>query len=383
MQLPVQKQVWYWSGAAILLMLLLWGIGNTLTPFILGAAVAYLLDPLADRLERLGLSRATSVVMLTMGALVIFGALVLLLLPVVSRQTGALIDSAPEMFGKLQHFLTMRFPEVFTEGSQANAALTRIGEQIGQRGGQLFSTVVGSVLSVVSVIMLVVVVPVVAFYLLLDWDGMVARLDDLLPRDHADTIRGIAREIDAALSGFVRGQGTVILILGTFYSVALALIGLPSGLAIGVIAASLSFIPYVGVLIGGALAIGVALFAFWGQWIWIGAVIAVFAIGQVVEGNYLQPKIVGSSVGLHPVWLMLALTVFGKLFGFVGLLVAVPIAAALGVLVRFLVGRYKQSALYTGREPPARPALPLRVELVPRGTVARDLAPGAAVDGGD
>lgn len=371
MQLPVQKQVWYWSGAALVLLLTLWGLGNAVMPFILGAAVAYLLDPLADRLERLGLTRTLSVVVITLCALVLVVALFLLLVPVLVRQTSALIETAPKMFQQLQQFLMVHFPEIFNEGGPVNTALTNIGQQIGERGGQLVSTVLGSVMGVVSVIALIVIVPVVAFYLLLDWDNLVARLDDLLPREHAATVRNLGHEIDAALSGFVRGQGMVILILGAFYSVSLGLIGLPFGVAIGVMAASLSFIPYVGVLIGGATAIGVALFSFWGDPFWIGAVVVVFAIGQVVEGNYLQPKIVGGSIGLHPVWLMLALTVFGTLFGFVGLLVAVPLAAALGVLVRFAVGRYKESAIYTGRQLPPPPAVPTMVELVPRGSSQR------------
>ncbi|WGR63206.1 AI-2E family transporter (plasmid) [Paracoccus ferrooxidans] len=371
MQLPVQKQILYWGGALAVLLLALWGVGNAVTPFIMGAAVAYLFDPLADRLERLGLSRTASVVIITLCGLLLVVAMFLLLVPVLVRQTTALIETAPEMFQRLQQFLMTRFPEIFTEGSPVNSALANMGQQISERGGQLVSTVLGSVMGVVSMVMLIVIVPVVAFYLLLDWDNMVDRLDELLPRQHAGTIRRLGHEIDAALSGFVRGQGMVILILGTFYSVCLALIGLPFGIAIGVIAASLSFIPYVGVLVGGATAIGVALFSFWGEPVWIGAVIAVFVLGQIVEGNYLQPKIVGGHVGLHPVWLMLALTVFGTLFGFVGLLIAVPAAAALGVLVRFAVARYKESALYTGREVPSPPAPPTMVELVPRGTTER------------
>lgn len=370
MQLPAQKQVWYWGGAGLLLLLALWGLGNAMMPFILGAAVAYLLDPLADRLERLGLSRTLAVVVITLAAILILVAVVLMLVPLLIEQTTALINTAPQMADQLQQFLMRRFPEIFTEGSTVNTALTDLGKTISAKGGQLVSTVLGSVMGVFGVLMLLVVAPVVAFYLLLDWDAMVARLDELLPRDHADAIRALARDIDKALSGFVRGQGLVILILGTFYSIGLGAVGLPFGVAIGVMAASLSFIPYVGVLIGGATAIGVALFSFWGDPVWIAAVVAIFAAGQFVEGNFLQPKIVGTSVGLHPVWLMLALTVFGTLFGFVGLLVAVPLAAALGVLVRFAAGRYKESALYTGREVPAPPAPPTLIELVPRGTTA-------------
>lgn len=367
-----QKQVWYWGAALIALLLSLWLVGNAVMPFILGAAVAYLMDPVADRLERFGLSRTLSVVVITVVAITVVVLAFLLLVPVLVRQTTALIETAPQMAEQLMSFLRTRFPEIFTEGSTVNNALTDAAKNISARGGELLSTVLGSVMSVFSVLALVVIVPVVAFYLLLDWDNMVARLDELLPREYAPTIRFLAREIDVALSGFVRGQGLVMLILGTFYSIGLGLVGLPFGVAIGVLAASLSFIPYVGVVIGGATAIGVALFSFWGEPVWIAAVVAIFAIGQAVEGNYLQPKIVGGSIGLHPIWLMLALSVFGTIFGFVGLLVAVPVSAALGVLVRYAVGRYKDSSLYTGRDIPAPPAAPTRVELVARGTAEHE-----------
>ncbi|WP_312525556.1 AI-2E family transporter [Paracoccus sp. (in: a-proteobacteria)] len=368
MRLPAYKQSWYWGVALAVFLLVLWGLGNAVLPFLIGAGIAYLLDPVADWLEGKGLSRTLSVVVITLLVVLVFVVVMLVFMPVLIRQTSQLIQTAPEMATKLQNFLQTRFPDLLTEGSPVNTALQNIGKTISERGGELLTTVLGSVMGIVSVIALMVIVPVVAFYLLLDWDNMVERLDELLPREGAPTIRKLAREIDDVLSGFMRGQGLVILILGTFYSISLAIIGLPFGIAIGVLAATLSFIPYVGVVVGGATAIGVALFSFWGQPFSIGAVIAVFAIGQIVEGNYLQPKIVGGHIGLHPVWLMLALSVFGTLFGFVGLLVAVPLSAALGVLVRFGAVRYKESALYTGREVPPQPAQPTLVEIVPAGT---------------
>jgi predicted PurR-regulated permease PerM len=161
-------------------------------------------------------------------------------------------------------------------------------------------------------------------------------------------IRRLATEINEALSAFVRGQLTVCFLLGSFYSAALMLAGLQFGLLVGAIAGAITFIPYVGSLVGGALAIGLALFQFWGDWLSIGIIAAIFGIGQFLEGNVLTPKLVGKSVGLHPVWLMFALSAFGSLFGFVGMLVAVPIAAALGVLTRFAIAQYQGSLLYTG-----------------------------------
>jgi predicted PurR-regulated permease PerM len=177
---------------------------------------------------------------------------------------------------------------------------------------------------------------------------MVARIDDLLPRQHAPTIRRLARESDETLAAFIRGQALVCLILGTFYAVALAAVGLGFGLVVGAIAGVLTFIPYVGALVGGVLAIGLALYQFWGDWAWVVAVWAIFQAGQFVEGNFLTPKLVGERVGVHPVWLLFALAAFGALFGFLGVLVAVPVAAVIGVLVRFAVQKYKESRLYQG-----------------------------------
>ncbi|MCB1356567.1 MAG: AI-2E family transporter, partial [Maritimibacter sp.] len=188
----------------------------------------------------------------------------------------------------------------------------------------------------------------VTFYLLHDWDRMVAAIDTLLPRDHDPRIRMIARDIDRTLASFVRGQGTVCLILGAFYAIALMIIGLQFGMVIGVTAGLLTFIPYVGALVGGALSIGLALFQFWGEWWMIGAVAIVFFFGQFIEGNVLSPNLVGQSVGLHPVWLIFALSAFGSMFGFVGMLVGVPVAAVIGVVVRFFLDRYREGLLYRG-----------------------------------
>ncbi len=350
MALSGGTQLRYWGIAAIVFLAVLWALGDVILPFVLGGAVAYLLDPIADRLERLGLSRAASVVVITLFAVLIFVILALLVIPTLVQQTTALVDTAPQLFNKLQAFITERFPDLIDQDSALRKSLTGVGETIRDRGGQLLETVLSSALSLINVVVLLVIVPVVAVYLLYDWDRMVAEVDSLLPRDHAPTIRQLAREIDAVLAGFIRGMGSVCLILGTYYAVALMLVGLQFGLVVGAIAGLVTFIPYVGALVGGALAIGLALFQFWGEWLSIALVAGIFVVGQVVEGNLLTPKLVGNSVGLHPVWLIFALSVFGALFGFVGMLVAVPVAAALGVLARFAVSRYKDSRLYRGVE---------------------------------
>ncbi len=355
MALPVKEQLKYWGIAAAVLGVLLWLLGDVLLPFLLGSAIAYFLDPVADRLERAGASRALATGIITLGALLVFVVMALLVVPTLVQQAGELVNTAPRLFRDLQAWLTTQFPDVMNETSPVRSTLVSLGETIQARGGELLNSVLVSAASLLNVVLLFVIVPVVAVYMLLDWDNMVARVDELLPREHAPTIRALARDVDRTLASFVRGMGTVCLILGTYYAVALMLVGLQFGLVVGFVAGLLTFIPYVGAIVGGMLAIGLALFQFWGDWIWIIVVWAIFQSGQFIEGNLLTPKLVGSSVGLHPVWLLLALSVFGALFGFVGLLVAVPVAAALGVVIRFFVGRYKTSLLYRGNDAPVVP----------------------------
>lgn len=358
MALPVREQAKIWGGATAVFLVLLWFLGDVILPFVLGGAIAYILDPVADRLERLGLSRAVSVVTITLVAILFFVLAILLIIPTLAQQAAQLADVAPELFARLQGWLTATFPQVMDEDSTVRQQLLAIGQTIQARGGELINTLLTSALSLINVLVLLVIVPVVTFYLLLDWDRMVARLDELLPRDHAPTLRRLAREIDDTLASFIRGQGTVCLILGVYYAVALMLAGLNFGLVVGFVAGLISFIPYVGALVGGVLAIGLALFQFWGDWVWIGLVAGIFALGQMIEGNVLTPKLVGGSVGLHPVWLLFALAVFGSLFGFVGMLVAVPVAAMLGVVARFGIAQYKSGPLYRGSAGPVRADIP-------------------------
>lgn len=359
MALPIREQAKYWGVVAVVFLAALWLIGDVILPFVLGGAIAYFLDPVADRLQRAGLGRAAATTVISVGMLLLVVALVLAVIPTLVSQLTALINAAPVLFRELQEFLTEQFPQLMDETSTARQTLTQIGETIRARGGEFAQAILGSALGVINAVVLMVVVPVVAFYLLLDWDQMVARVDSWLPRDHAPVIRQLAGEVDAVLAAFVRGQISVCLILGTFYSVALMLTGLQFGMIVGAIAGAITFIPYVGALVGGALAIGLALFQFWGDWVWIGLVAGIFVLGQFLEGNVITPKLVGESVGLHPVWLLFALSVFGALFGFLGLLVAVPVAASIGVLARFGLQQYKDSLLYRGREglkPPDDPA---------------------------
>jgi predicted PurR-regulated permease PerM len=348
MALPIKDQIRYWGIAALVFLVFLWFFGDVLLPFIVGGAIAYFLDPVADRLERAGLSRVAATTVISLMALLAVILLVLAVIPTLVGQLTALINSAPEMARRTQAFLMERFPDLADETSVVRQTLQDIGIAIQERGGQLAGGILSSAIGLVSIVVFIVVVPVVAFYLLLDWDRMVGLIDGMLPRDHAPTVRRLAGEIDVVLAGFVRGQLSVCLLLGTYYMIALMLAGLNYGLVVGAIAGAITFIPYVGSLVGGMLAIGLALFQFWGDWTSIAIVAAVFASGQFIEGNILTPKLVGKSVGLHPVWLLFALSAFGSAFGFVGMLVAVPVAAMFGVLTRFGVEQYQASLLYRG-----------------------------------
>jgi predicted PurR-regulated permease PerM len=226
MALPIRDQIRYWSIAAVVFLLLLWFLGNVLLPFLVGGAIAYFLDPVADRLERAGLSRVAATTVISLVAVFLVILLVLAVIPSLVNQMTALVNAAPDIARKLQGFLLERFPDLADNTSTIRQTLAEIGAAIQARGAELANGLLSSALGVISAIVFIVVVPVVAFYLLLDWDEMVARIDAMLPLDHAPTIRRLGREIDTVLAGFVRGQVSVCLTLGTFYAMALMAAGL-------------------------------------------------------------------------------------------------------------------------------------------------------------
>ncbi|MGB0903539.1 MAG: AI-2E family transporter, partial [Mangrovicoccus sp.] len=302
----------------------------------------------ADKFEAWGFSRALGVAVISAVAVLIFVMALLVVVPALINQLVSFVEALPSYVQQFRDFLATRFPEQMTEGSTLQNSLNSVVEALKSKGGKLLNTALSSAMSFINVIMLFVIVPVVSIYLLVDWDRMIARIDELLPRDHAPVIRRLASEIDDTLSGFIRGQGTVCLVMGVYYSIGLMLCGLNFGMLIGTFAGLITFIPFVGSILGGLLAIGVAIVQFWDAPLMIALVAGVFFFGQMVEGNVITPKLVGESVGLHPVWLLLALSVFGAVFGFVGLLVAVPLAAMIGVLVRFFTEKYKSGRLYQG-----------------------------------
>jgi predicted PurR-regulated permease PerM len=351
MAVSADRQLRFWGIGFAVFVAMLWLLGSTLLPFLLGAALAYFLDPVADRLERLGLSRVVATGVIAVTALLVFVLILLLAVPALIEQVQGLVAAMPDYIAGLIDFLSRRYPDVFGENSPIRRNLSDVETMLREGGLTVLNQVLAGSLRVFDFLILLVVTPVVTFYLLLDWDRMVGKINEILPRQHAPTIRSIARDIDRVLAGFVRGQLSVCLVLGVFYAVALMSIGLQFGFLVGLVAGLISFIPYVGSTVGLLLSIGIALFQFWDVKVWILVTAGIFFFGQFVEGNILSPNLIGKSVGLHPVWLILALSVFGTLFGFAGLLVAVPVAAALGVLGRFLLEQYMTSPLYTGRLP--------------------------------
>ena len=357
--LAVRRQILFWLGMLALLVLFLVVFREILLPFIAGMALAYFLDPVADMLERVGLPRwlATSLIMVFF--ILIFVVALVRLGPLLGDQLNRFITQLPSLVATLEARLPTAtdLPEwlqdvVGENRPELNENLNGVLTEGAQWLGAIIASIWSGGKALVDVISLLVITPIVAFYLLLDWDRMVATVDGWLPREHSASVRTIMRDIDAAIAGFVRGQGTVCLLLGLFYAIGLSLVGLNFGLLIGMFAGVISFIPFVGSVVGLVLSVGVALVQFWPDYIWIIAVAAIFAAGQFIEGNILQPKLVGASVGLHPVWLMFALLAFGSLLGFTGLLIAVPVAAAIGVLVRFALARYLESPLYHGPDGP-------------------------------
>jgi predicted PurR-regulated permease PerM len=353
--MTIERQIAFWIAALAVLIAALWLLSPVMLPFVAGIALAYLLNPLARRLERLGVHRAVAgllIIVLVLAALIV---LVLLLVPVLVGQLSAFIDRLPSYVTRLQSVIADSSHEWLTKilGERLPDASKSVGELMTQGAGWLAAflrSLWSGGQALISILSLMVVTPVVAFYMLCDWDRMIATVDGWIPRPQRKTVRGLAREIDAAIAGFVRGQTSICLILGAFYAVALALTGLNFGFLIGFMAGLLSFIPYVGSLTGLVVSLGVAIAQFWPNWTPIIAILVIFLVGQLLEGYVLAPKLVGERVGLHPVWLMFALFAFGYLFGFVGLLVAVPLAAAIGVLVRFALRQYRASPLYRGGE---------------------------------
>jgi predicted PurR-regulated permease PerM len=361
----LERQILFW---AIVLATIGYGLhvlGSAVSPFALGIAVGYLLDPIVSKMEAVGLNRVGATVIILVVFIAILVLTFIVLGPILGNQIVAFAQRLPAYVVRLQSLAIDEGRAVMQnyggswvtalglDEAISNSQIQKsIGDFVGQ-GAQWFINALRSLVSggaaVFNFLSLLFITPVVAFYILVDWRRMIGELDSWLPLDHRDLLRSMAKEIDHALAGFVRGQSLVCLFLGLWYGIGFSLIGLDFGFLIGCLAGALSFVPYVGSLTALVLSLVVGLVQAWPSLRLFFLALAVVAVGQFVEGNVLAPKLVGKSIGLHPVWLMFALLAFGELFGFVGLVIAVPAAAAIGVVARHLIAIYLLSPFYRGR----------------------------------
>ncbi len=339
----------FWIATLVVVFAAVVLLREILLPFVTAIALAYLLAPLVDWLEQKGFNRSVA----ALGIIGIFFffviAGVVLLTPVLGAEVALFIDRFPGYVAQLQAladdpsrpWLSRIINEGLIEARQESGQLAPLG-------ASLAKSVLGSLWSggqaLISIFSLLVVAPIVAFYLLQDWSGIVTALDRAIPAAYRDDMRTLAEEIDGTTAAFLRGQGTICLILAAYYALALRLSGLNHGILIGLAAGLISFVPYLGLLAGLVLSITVALLQFWPSWTLIPVLLGIFVVGQSIADYALSPYLVGARIKLNPVWVIFAISAFGYLFGFVGLLIAVPLAAAIGVVARFAIAHYSSGA---------------------------------------
>lgn len=349
----VERQVIFWLAAAIVLVLLIALLRGVILPFVAGIVIAYFLSPLADRLTQWGLPRGIAATLIVAAFACVLAAAIIFLVPLLVSQAQQFAAALPDEIRRLRALietwareqLGVNYPEFEAGMDRSAQALT---ENMSSFAGYIASSLWSQGRALFDFLSLLLVTPLVVFYVLIDWHPMLAKINSWLPRDHAATIRKLASEVNSAVSAFIRGQGTVCLVLAVYYAVALASTGLRYGLLVGLATGLMSFVPFVGWALGLITATTIAFVQFWPETMPILTVVAIFGFAQVLDAGFLSPKIVGSKIGLHPVWLIFSLFVFSYLFGFVGVLVAVPIAAATGVLVRFALQVYLASPVYSG-----------------------------------
>ncbi len=343
-----RAQLIWWGVAVVLALAALWLVGGALAPYITAAVLAYLLTPVVDRLERLGLGRVLPSLLVVGLVVIVLVTVVVVGVPLIYQQAEAFVMMLPVYIEAVLAWVDASAPATLADQAMARDALTAAEEAVREHGPAVVAGLLAQTLRIFDVVIFLIILPIVTFFLLASWHEMIATVDGLLPRRQAAAIRRLARDMDTVLGGFVRGQFIVALMMTVYYSAGLTATGLSYALAVGVVAGIGTLVPIVGATVGALLAVGIALFQFWGDWGAILLVAGVYFGGQLIESNIITPRLVGHHVNLHPVWLLLAFSVFATLFGLIGVLVAVPVAAVLGVLVRFAVERYRASDLQAG-----------------------------------
>ncbi len=358
--MTLRTQVLVWVGFTAVVIFAMWLFRPILLPFVVGIALAYILNPLVNVIQRTRLGRGWSTALAMLLVIAIIVGVFFLVTPLIVSQVTGLVVLLPGLVGDLQELVRRLAPQLIDwlgpdRTAQLEASLAQVVGAGVDFMVNLTAQLAASGLTVLNTLAFIVLTPVITFYLLLDWEGMVKGIDDLLPREHRREVRQVLDQIDRSMAGVIRGYGSVILVLCIYYATALSLTGLNFGLVIGLITGLFSFIPFVGFLTGFVLSMSIALVQYSADLWFVLIVFLVYMVGQFLEGNVLYPKLVGQSININPVWLMFALFAFAFLFGFVGLLLAVPLAAITATLTRYAIKRYKESALYHG-ERPQRPA---------------------------
>ncbi len=353
--MSASRQALFWICALAVFFLLLYLLGGMLLPFVLGLAIAYILVPLVSMLRRWGLQKSLAALVALLAFLLVLVTIVILIVPLIELQAAQLARNAPAIVAfarqEVQLLLDLAQQKLPPED------LAKVHDMVGGWTGSALTWVAGlaqqlltSGLALANTLSLLLITPLVAFFMLRDWDTILQQIDDLLPRPYAPTIREQMHLVNETIAGYLHGQGIVSLIIGIYYAIALSILGLDFAVVLGVLVGILSFIPYLGEAVGLLLAIGLGVVQF-GTWTKVIIIAVIFVVGHLVGSDFLQPKLVGSRVHLHPVWIIFALLGFGTLFGFLGILIALPAAAVTGVLVRFALSRYRTSLIYDPNRP--------------------------------
>lgn len=354
----VEKQIVFWLVAFVLTAFLVSALKDILLPFVAAIVIAYFLNPTADALERFGFPRALAATTIVGVAAVVVTLVVIFLGPLMVDQVRQFAASLPGEIVRLREAIEeigsawfgASFPNVKTA---LDKGIDGLSQHWGATAAAVLTSLWSGGLAVVNFVALFLITPVVVFYLIVDWHAMLSRLDAALPRDHAPVIRRLACDINDAVAAFIRGQGAICIILGIFYAVGLTWAGLRYGLLVGLTTGALAFVPVIGWLAGLVVALGLTLVQYGVAPLVIAKVVAVLSAGIALDTAVLSPRLVGKKIGLHPVWLIFALFVFSYLLGLVGTLIAVPLAAAASVLIRFAINLYLESTFYRGKETPA------------------------------
>ncbi|PCF94888.1 AI-2E family transporter [Vreelandella nigrificans] len=352
-----------WWGVLLLAVLvgLVYLLDAMLMPFIAGMIIAYLGDPIANRLQRWGMNRPFAVSSVFLIILLVLAVSMLILVPLIVQQIKQLGEAAPSVFDWVENILAPQVQEwtgydLRAELDNAQETLAEHWRDAGGYLAQALGQIGRSGMAFATWITYVALIPVVAFYLLLDWNRLLASIADLIPRQWLDDVVRLAKRCDDVLSAFLRGQLMVMLCLGIIYALGLTLMGLNFGLLIGVVSGLVSIVPFLGFIVGLGVALIVALFQF-DSWLPLLGVVVVFSFGQIVESAVLQPKLLGDKIGLHPVAVIFAVLAGGNLFGFTGVLLALPAASVIMVLLKEVKERYKESVLYDAEQCTASPGL--------------------------